>query len=96
MDYKQVAEDLIKKHTLFLGTTDSGDEVWTDPLDAMIHSELEIKGIISEYQKISDLESTLIIDGEIHSVISKIQNWNQVKNELNEIARSLTLNYDGK
>jgi hypothetical protein len=38
--------------------------------------------ILDEYQPISDLESTLVVNGEVMSIVDKIVYWNEVKREI--------------
>jgi hypothetical protein len=43
---------------------------------------MAVDEIIREYQSMSDLESTLVIEGEIFSVIDKLVYWMEVKQSL--------------
>ena len=83
MDYKQVAEDLIKKHTLFLGTTDNGEEVWTDPLDAIAHCLITVEALICEYEMISEQNHIyLTINNQPIPIVEKYLDWLKVEIEL--------------
>ena len=39
--------------------------------------------ILDEYQSISDLESTLVVNGQVMSIVDKIVYWNEVNQEKN-------------
>ena len=43
---------------------------------------LMVEEIIREYQSISDLESTLVVEGQVLSVIDKLVYWMEVKRAL--------------
>ena len=43
---------------------------------------LMVEEIIREYQSMSDLESTLVVEGQILSVIDKLVYWMEVKRAL--------------
>jgi len=41
--------------------------------------------ILDEYQSISDLESTLVVSGQVMSIVDKIVYWNEVKQEIEKL-----------
>ena len=43
---------------------------------------LMVEEIIREYQSMSDLESTLVVEGQVLSVIDKLVYWMEVKRAL--------------
>jgi hypothetical protein len=43
---------------------------------------ISIEQIIDEYQSISDLESTLVVNGQVMSIVDKIVYWNEVEREI--------------
>jgi len=44
-----------------------------------------VEQIIDEYQSISDLESTLVINGQVMSIVDKIVYWNEVKQQIQNL-----------
>jgi hypothetical protein len=43
---------------------------------------IAVEEMLSEYQSMSDLESTLVIEGQVLSVIDKLVYWMEVKQAL--------------
>lgn len=43
---------------------------------------ISVEQILDEYQSISDLESTLVVNGQVMSIVDKIVYWNEVKQEI--------------
>jgi hypothetical protein len=43
---------------------------------------ISVEQIIDEYQSISDLESTLVVGGQVMSIVDKIVYWEQVEREI--------------
>ena len=43
---------------------------------------ISVEQIIDEYQSISDLESILVVNGQVMSIVDKIVYWNEVKQEI--------------
>jgi hypothetical protein len=43
---------------------------------------VSVEQIIDEYQSISDLESTLVVNGQVMSIVDKIIYWQEVKQEI--------------
>jgi hypothetical protein len=41
--------------------------------------------ILDEYQSISDLESTLVVNGQVMSIVDKIVYWNEVKQQIQKL-----------
>jgi len=46
---------------------------------------ISVEQIIDEYQSISDLESTLVVSGQVMSIVDKIVYWNEVKQEIEKL-----------
>jgi hypothetical protein len=46
---------------------------------------ISVEQIIDEYQSISDLESTLVVNGQVMSIVDKIVYWNEVKSEIDKL-----------
>jgi len=44
-----------------------------------------VEQIIDEYQSISDLESTLVVNQQVMSIVDKIVYWNEVKQEIEKL-----------
>jgi len=43
---------------------------------------ISVEQIIDEYQSISDLESTLVVNGQAMSIVDKIVYWEEVEREI--------------
>ena len=41
--------------------------------------------ILDEYQSISDLDSTLVVGGQVMSIVDKIVYWNEVKQQIQKL-----------
>ena len=46
---------------------------------------IAVDEMLVEYQSMSDLESTLVVEGQVFSVIDKLVYWQEVKEEINGI-----------
>lgn len=46
---------------------------------------ISVEQIIDEYQSISDLDSTLVVNGQVMSIVDKIVYWNEVKSEIEKL-----------
>jgi hypothetical protein len=46
---------------------------------------IAVEQIIDEYQSISDLESTLVVNQQVMSIVDKIVYWNEVKQEIEQL-----------
>jgi hypothetical protein len=44
---------------------------------------IAVEEMLGEYQSMSDLESTLVVEGQVLSVIDKLVYWMEVKQEIN-------------
>jgi hypothetical protein len=52
-------------------------------MDGYVHYALISVGtILDEYQSISDLESTLVVGGQVMSIVDKIVYWEEVEREI--------------
>ncbi len=55
-------------------------------MDGYIYYALNsVEQIIDEYQSISDLESTLVVSGQVMSIVDKIVYWNEVKQQIQNL-----------
>ena len=55
-------------------------------MDGYVHYALiSVEQIIDEYQSISDLESTLVVNGQVMSIVDKIVYWNEVKQQIQNL-----------
>ena len=46
---------------------------------------IAVKEMLVEYQSMSDLESILVVEGQVLSVIDKLVYWMEVKQEINKL-----------
>jgi len=46
---------------------------------------ISVEQIIDEYQSISDLESTLVVGGQVMSIVDKIVYWEEVEREIKKL-----------
>jgi len=46
---------------------------------------ISVGTILDEYQSISDLESTLVVSGQVMSIVDKIVYWNEVKQQIQKL-----------
>jgi hypothetical protein len=46
---------------------------------------ISVGTILDEYQSISDLESTLVVGGQVMSIVDKIVYWNEVKSQIQKL-----------
>ena len=52
-------------------------------MDGYVHYALiSVEQIIDEYQSISDLDSTLVVGGQVMSIVDKIVYWEEVEREI--------------
>jgi hypothetical protein len=53
--------------------------------DAKQCALIAVEEMLGEYQSMSDLESTLVVEGQVLSVIDKLVHWMEVKQEINKL-----------
>ena len=46
---------------------------------------IAVEEMLGEYQSMSDLESTLVVEGQVLYVIDKLVYWMEVKQEINKL-----------
>ena len=53
--------------------------------DAKQCALIAVEEMLGEYQSMSDLESTLVVEGQVLSVIDKLVHWMEVKQEIEKL-----------
>jgi len=77
---KEKAQELVDKFKLSTGAN-TKINIYVAKQCALI----SVEQIIDEYQSISDLDSTLVVNGQVMSIVNKIIYWNEVKQEIEKL-----------
>ena len=77
------AIDLFNKYYSYLKANLMYDEEARE--DAKQCALIAVEEMLGEYQSMSDLESTLVVEGQVLSVIDKLVHWMEVKQEIEKL-----------
>ena len=77
MTPKEKAKELIDKIYDVIDIQDGN--LWQSTKQCAL---ISVEQIIDEYQSISDLESTLVVNGQVMSIVDKIIYWEEVEREI--------------
>ena len=77
MTPKEKAKELVDK--MYDSVDIQDGNLWESAKQCALVS---VEQILDEYQSISDLESTLVVNGQVMSIVDKIVYWNEVKQEI--------------
>ncbi len=73
---REKAQELVDKYT---------NGFWLSEFGAKKCAAYAVGTILDEYQSISDLESTLVVNGQVMSIVDKIVYWNEVNQEIEKL-----------
>jgi hypothetical protein len=88
MTHNQKAEALINSFYYALpnnGSTEGINSTTRRYQEAIRCALIAVEQILDEYQSISDLESTLVVDGQVMSIVDKIVYWEEVEREIKKL-----------
>ena len=83
MTPKEKAKELVDKYKKQLDT--ATPTLYRPIYQAKQCALIAVEEMLGEYQSMSDLESTLVVEGQVLSVIDKLVHWMEVKQEINKL-----------
>lgn len=81
---KEKAQQLVNNFLLYSDDGDLKNRYWKIR-NAKKCAAYAVGTILDEYQSISDLESTLVVGGQVMSIVDKIVYWEEVEREIKKL-----------